>query len=141
MNDAVWQAIESLTRRSPEWKRTCGTLHSGFPAREMPTPHVIWYDNIGGEDFDAFDSDIGEMLGQFTLVSGRKTRNKVDAMCHATRTLLHTAELRTATMLVGHMRVSHSARVSMEDGTYDAQLDVTVTFQGATQVPAFPGRG
>ena len=141
MNGEVWKAIASILRRSPEWKRTCGTLHSGIPVRQSLGPHVIWYDNFGGEEFDAFGSDIGNMLGQFTLVSGLATRDKIDAMCHATRMLLHTAELRTATMLIGHMRVSHSARITMLDGTYDATMDATITFQGATQVPAFPGRG
>jgi len=141
MNGAIWQAIKSLARNDPEWKRTCGTLHRGKPKREMPGPHVIWYDNIGGEESDAFGADIGTVLSQFTLVSASADSTKIDAMCRATRSLFHTARLTTADMLVGHMHVSRAPRVTMEDGTYDATMDATITYQGATQVPAFPGRG
>ena len=141
MNGAIWQAIKSLARADPEWKRTCGTIHRGKPKREVPGPHVIWYDNIGGEEADAFGSDIGTMPSQFTLVSASSHDAKIDAMCLATQTLFHKCKLKTGAMLVGHMHVSRTPRIVMEDGTYDAIMDVTVTYQGATQVPAFPGRG
>lgn len=139
MNAAIWQAINVLARKAPEWHRTCGHLYRSLPERTKPTPHVIWYE-IGGEDFDAFDSDVGNLLGQFTLVSGQQKDDKIDAMIGATRTLFNTARLTTATMLVGHMQVSHTARMSFEDG-YVAQLDCEITFQGVQQVPVFAGRG
>jgi hypothetical protein len=139
VNAAIWQAINVLARKAPEWHRTCGHLYRGFPTGRKPAPHALWYE-IPGEDLDAFDSDIGTMLGQFTLVSGQQKDDKIDAMIRATQTLFNTARLTTATMLVGHMQVSHTARISFEDG-YVAQLDCEITFQGTRQVPVFAGRG
>jgi len=140
MNGPIWKAIKAKLRSDPEWKRTCGTLHRGKPKRQVPAPHVIWYDNMGGESFDAFGEDVGRLIGQFTFVSGKDDEGaKVDAMIRATHDILHTKKLTNGDMLVGWMHLSRTPRVIQEDGTYDAQLDAEVTFQGATQVPAFPG--